>query len=56
MILRIQELINEGRIGNLKAIDSSFSINFYKTVGFITSNLRVNKALGGGAVYGLGCY
>ena len=29
LILRIQELINEGKIGNLKAIDLSFSINFY---------------------------
>ena len=31
-------------------------MGIYKTVGFTTSNLRVNKALGGGAVYDLGCY
>jgi len=56
LILRIQKLINEGKIGDLKAIDSSLSINFYSTEGFTTSNLRAKKALGGGAIYDLGRY
>ena len=56
LMIRIQELINEGKIGNLKAIDSSLSINFYSTEGFTANNLRVNKALGGGAIYDLGSY
>ncbi len=49
--LRVRELLREGRIGDLRAVGMHFS---YTNVD--PANVRNNPALGGGALYDIGCY
>lgn len=51
LIIQLKELIDAGKIGNVKHIQSSFS--------FLLTNredIRLNKVMGGGAIYDIGCY
>lgn len=48
----VKELINEGAIGNVKRIRSSFSFS----MDLESDNIRLDAALGGGSLYDVGCY
>jgi predicted dehydrogenase len=49
--LRVRELLNEGRIGDLRAVNAHFS---YHNVN--PANIRNQVETGGGGVYDIGCY
>jgi len=49
--LRLRELINEGRVGELRAVNAHFS---YFNVN--PANIRNRTETGGGGVYDIGCY
>jgi predicted dehydrogenase len=49
--LRVRELLDEGRIGELRAINAHFS---YHNVN--PANIRNRMETGGGGVYDIGCY
>lgn len=49
---RVREIISSGEIGEVKLIKSSHSFYLENRAG----NIRVNKEMGGGSVYDIGCY
>jgi predicted dehydrogenase len=52
MMRKAMQLIRDGALGQLQAIHSIFSVMMRDDPG----NFRLNAALGGGAMYDLGCY
>lgn len=52
-IKNIKKLIDNGEIGEIKSINSSFSFNLKKKR---PDDIRFIQKLGGGAIYDLGCY
>jgi len=50
---QIMKLVNEGEIGNISLIESSFG---FKIKNIKTDSRLFNKKLGGGAILDLGCY
>jgi predicted dehydrogenase len=53
IIKGMKKIIDEGKIGKVKSINSSFSFNLKKRR---PNDIRFVKNLGGGAIYDLGCY
>jgi predicted dehydrogenase len=51
LTLKVKSLVEEGMIGKLKFIEANFSYVLTDM-----SNVRMNKTLGGGATYDVGCY
>jgi predicted dehydrogenase len=49
--LRLRELLDEGRVGELRSVSAFFS--YFNTD---AANIRNRKETGGGAVYDIGCY
>ncbi|MCA1032678.1 Gfo/Idh/MocA family oxidoreductase [Bacillus timonensis] len=49
---RVKELISSGEIGTVKQIRSTFSF----PLSMEADNIRLNKDIGGGVVYDVGCY
>ncbi|RBW68048.1 Gfo/Idh/MocA family protein [Bacillus taeanensis] len=49
---RVKEILASGEIGEVKFMRASFS--FY--IGDASGNIRLNKTLGGGSIYDVGCY
>jgi D-xylose 1-dehydrogenase (NADP+, D-xylono-1,5-lactone-forming) len=49
---RVKEIIASGEVGEVKFMRASFS--FY--MGEANGNIRLNKELGGGSIYDVGCY
>lgn len=52
-IVAVQELLRQGVIGELRLIRSSFTFNLKRVR---PGDIRWNPALGGGALYDVGCY
>ncbi len=51
-IARLKEILSDGRIGEVRVIETSFEID----MGLKLANYRMKNAMGGGALMDLGCY
>lgn len=49
---RVKSMISEGVIGAIKLVRSSFSF----PIDITSNNIRLNRQLGGGSIYDVGCY
>lgn len=51
MVKQVREMVEKGLIGEVRHVESHFTFTVKNT-----NNIRLNKELGGGALYDIGCY